>query len=150
MNWRQVEQRLAGGDREVVPLGSTEQHGWPSLGTDAILAERVAVEAATPLGIPVLPGLPIGMAPYFAAFPGSLSLRPATYLAVLTDLLDTLWESDAATLPDAFRAELRMLALTPDGRHGGAAGQAGSVYAVMEADDVEPRLLPRTLLEVPA
>ncbi len=57
---------------------------------------------------------------------------------------------DAATLPDAFRAELRTLALTPDGRHGGAAGQAGSVYAVMEADDVEPRLLPRTLLEVPA
>ena len=93
MNWHQVEQRLTVDDRVVVPLGSTEQHGWLSLGTDAILAERVAVEAAKPLGIPVLPVLPIGMAPYFAAFPGSLSLRPATDLAVLTDLLDTLWDT---------------------------------------------------------
>lgn len=90
MNWQQVEQQLERDDRVVVPIGSTEQHGLLSLGTDAILAERVAVEAAEPLGLPVLPVLPVGMAPYFAAFPGSLSLRPATYLAVVTDLLDVL------------------------------------------------------------
>ena len=93
MNWQQVEAHLERDDRVVVPTGSTEQHGFLSLGTDAILAERVAVEAAEPLGIPVLPVLPIGMAPYFAAFPGSLSLRPATYLAVVTDVLDTLYAS---------------------------------------------------------
>lgn len=93
MNWQQVEAYLARDDRVVVPIGSTEQHGYLSLGTDAILAERVAVEAADPLGIPVLPVLPIGMAPYFAAFPGSLSLRPATYLAVVTEVLDTLQAS---------------------------------------------------------
>ena len=34
--------------------------------------------------------------------------------------------ADAATLPDPFRAELRVLALTPDGRHGAAAGTAGA------------------------
>ena len=39
--------------------------------------------------------------------------------------------ADAADLPDEYRAELRCLALTPDGRHGAAAGQTGSVYAVM-------------------
>ena len=39
--------------------------------------------------------------------------------------------AEAAALPDEFRAELRALALTPDGRHGGAAGQPGSTYAVM-------------------
>jgi beta-aspartyl-peptidase (threonine type) len=38
---------------------------------------------------------------------------------------------EAASLPDAFRSELRSLCLTPDGRHGGAAGQAGSTYNVM-------------------
>lgn len=53
---------------------------------------------------------------------------------------------DAALLPDAFRAELRTLALTPDGRHGAAAGQEGSVYAVMEADDRQPRMLPRAVV----
>ena len=30
-----------------------EQHGYLSLGTDAILAERVSAEAAEPLGVPV-------------------------------------------------------------------------------------------------
>lgn len=51
--------------------------------------------------------------------------------------------AEAATLPDEFRAELRVLALTPDGRHGAAAGQEGSVYAVMTADSIEPELRPR-------
>ena len=39
--------------------------------------------------------------------------------------------AEAATLSDAFAAELRTLCLTPDGRHGGAAGQDGSTYNVM-------------------
>jgi creatinine amidohydrolase len=89
-NWRQIEEYLDTDDRVVVPIGSTEQHGYLSLGTDAILAERVAVEAAEPLGVPVLPVLPVGMAPYFSAFPGSLTLRMSTYVAVMRDLLDTL------------------------------------------------------------
>jgi creatinine amidohydrolase len=89
-NWQQIESYLRYDDRVVLPIGSTEQHGYLSLGTDAILAERVAVEAAEPLGLPVLPVLPFGMAPYFSAFPGSLTLRMTTYIAVIRDLLDTL------------------------------------------------------------
>ena len=89
-NWQQIENYLRTDDRVVLPIGSTEQHGYLSLGTDAILAERVAVEAAEPLGVPVLPVLPVGMAPYFSAFPGSLTLRMSTYVAVIRDLLDTL------------------------------------------------------------
>ena len=54
--------------------------------------------------------------------------------------------ADAATLPDEFRAELRVLALTPDGRHGAAAGQDGSTYAVMTADCSEPELRPRRVV----
>src|SRR5260370_10716509 len=87
-NWMQIEKYLRRDDRIVLPTGSTEQHGYLSLGTDAILAERVAVEAAEPLGVPVLPALPFGMAPYFAAFPGSMSLRITTYVDVLKCLLD--------------------------------------------------------------
>jgi creatinine amidohydrolase len=89
-NWMQIEEYLKRDDRVVLPTGSTEQHGYLSLGTDAILAERVAVEAAEPLGVPVLPVLPFGMAPYWAAFPGSMSLRITTYIEVLRDLLDGL------------------------------------------------------------
>jgi creatinine amidohydrolase len=89
-NWMQIEEYLRRDDRVVLPTGSTEQHGYLSLGTDAILAERVAVEAAEPLGIPVLPVLPFGMAPYWMAFPGTMSLRLSTYIEVFRDILDGL------------------------------------------------------------
>lgn len=88
-NWMQVEEYLQSDDRIVVPLGSVEQHGYLSLGVDRILSERVSVEAAEPLGVLVLPSLPYGLTPYFAAYPGSPTLRTETYRALLRDLLDS-------------------------------------------------------------
>ncbi len=98
-NWMQIEKYLDHDDRIVLPVGSTEQHGYLSLGTDAILAERVAVEAAEPLGIPVLPALPFGMSPYFTAYPGSMSLRMSTYIEVIRDLLDVIAGQGSAVSP---------------------------------------------------
>lgn len=90
MTWMQVEEYLQQDDRAVIPLGSTEQHAYLSLGVDAILAERIAVEAAEPLGVPVFPVLPYGVSPYFKAFPGTVSLRVETYVRVVRDVLDGL------------------------------------------------------------
>jgi creatinine amidohydrolase len=89
-NWLQVEAYLRGDDRVVLPVGSTEQHAYLSVATDSILAERVSVEAAELLGVLVLPAMPFGIAPGFAAFPGSVSLRPETLVAVVSEVLDTL------------------------------------------------------------
>ena len=86
----QVEAYLHRDDRCVLPFGSTEQHAQLSLCVDAILAEKVAVEAAEPLGIPVYPAMPFGLAPYFAAFPGSISLKVETLLAVARDLIESV------------------------------------------------------------
>ncbi len=93
MDWRMVEDWLRGDDRGVLPLGSIEQHAGLSLAVDMILAERVAVEAAEPLGVPVFPALPFGLAPYFQAFPGSMTLRVETYVAVVRELLDSMKRS---------------------------------------------------------
>jgi creatinine amidohydrolase len=90
MNWMQVSEYLEHDDRAVVPLGSTEQHGYLSLATDKILAERVSVEAAEPLGVPVFPTVAYGITPYFLAFPGTVSLRVSTYLDIVRDVLDSL------------------------------------------------------------
>ncbi len=92
MNWMMVEEYLRGHDRAVIPLGSTEQHAYLSLEVDNVLAERIAVEAAEPLGVPVFPVLAYGLTPYFRAYPGSVTLRVATYLGVIRDLLDSLAE----------------------------------------------------------
>ena len=91
LNWMQLEDYLEGDDRIVLPLGSTEQHAYLSLETDNILAERVSVEAAEPLGVPVLPVLAYGITPLFAAYPGSPSLSAETYLRVVRELLDSLF-----------------------------------------------------------
>ncbi len=89
-NWMQIEAYLRTDDRCVLPLGCTEQHAYLSLATDSILAERVAAEAAEPLGVPVFPVVAYGITPSFTAYPGTVTLRVATFLAVVRDALDAL------------------------------------------------------------
>ena len=90
MNWMQVEKYVQGDDRAVVPLGSTEQHAYLSLLVDTLIPERLAREAAEPLGIPVFPAMPYGISPYFSAFPGTITLRAETYTRLIQDILDSL------------------------------------------------------------
>lgn len=90
MNWSQVERYLATDDRAVLPLGSTEQHAGLSLSVDSILSERVALQAAEPLGVPVFPVLAYGITPYFLGYPGSVSIRVETYVRIVRDILDSL------------------------------------------------------------
>jgi creatinine amidohydrolase len=92
MNWMMVEEYLNRDDRAVLPLGSTEQHAYLSLSVDSILAERLAAEAAEPLGVPVFPVLAYGITPSFRAFPGTITLRVETYMAILRDILDAMTE----------------------------------------------------------
>lgn len=90
MNWMQVEEYLKRDDRVVLPIGSVEQHGYLSLGVDSILSERVSIDAAEPLGVPVYPALAYGVSPYFRAFTGSMSVRVETYVHLIRDLLDSI------------------------------------------------------------
>ncbi len=92
MNWRMVEEYLKRDDRCVLPLGSTEQHCGLSLSTDNILSERIAAEAAEPLGVPVFPVVAYGITPYFREFPGTITLRVETFLNVVRDILDGMAE----------------------------------------------------------
>jgi len=93
MNWMLVEEYLKRDDRAVLPLGSTEQHSYLRLTVDCILPERVAAEAAEPLGVPVFPVVAYGVTPYFREFPGSISLRVETHLALVRDVLDGMAHS---------------------------------------------------------
>ena len=75
----------------LIPTGSTEQHG-PHLpvGTDAILATWFAERAAQGLqekGIPAVaaPTFAIANSMHHMNFPGSLSLRPRTYMKALQE-----------------------------------------------------------------
>ena len=54
--------------------------------------------------------------------------------------------AEARTLRDDFRAELRTLCLTPDGRHGAAATQSGATYNVMTSSSAAVEVLERVVL----
>lgn len=93
MNWMQVEAQAKVDDRAVLPIGSIEQHAYLSLAVDAILAERVAIEAAEPLSVPVFPVVNYGLTPSFVAYPGTITLKMATVCAVACEVLDGIVRS---------------------------------------------------------
>ncbi len=93
LNWMQVEQIVHHEDRCVLPIGCIEQHAYLSLATDTILAERLSIESAATLGIPVFPVLAYGVTPSLRAYPGTISLRLETYGRLLIDLLDGIANS---------------------------------------------------------
>ena len=92
-SWFDIEAYLKTDDRCILPLGSTEQHAHLSLSVDSILSEKIAVDAATPLGVPVFPAVPYGLTPYFMAFPGTVSLKLSTYALLVRDILDSLYDT---------------------------------------------------------
>jgi creatinine amidohydrolase len=93
MNWMQVRDHVARDDRAVLPIGSTEQHAFLSLAVDAILSERVSLEAAEPLAVPVFPVINYGLTPNFVEYPGTVTLKLSTLCAVVTDVLDGIAHS---------------------------------------------------------
>lgn len=84
-------QGLAAQTIALLPLGATEQHGpHLPLQVDTALAEGIvaAALAQLPAQLPVLalPTQAIGLSVEHQAFPGTLSLQPATLLALWTEL----------------------------------------------------------------
>ena len=90
-SWPEVESYLEGCKGVIVPLGSTEQHGpTGAIGTDAITAEAVALEVGKRTGVLVTPSQAFGMAEHHLGCAGTMSLQPATLLAVIHDLVLSL------------------------------------------------------------
>jgi len=89
--WPEIETYLQTSKGIIFPIGSTEQHGPTGLiSTDAICAETVARGVGEATGAVIGPTINVGMALHHTAFPGSMSLRPSTLIALIQDYVKPL------------------------------------------------------------
>ncbi|CAN5219861.1 creatininase family protein [soil metagenome] len=95
-SWPEIDARLNSGQRlgrtVIVPIGSNEQHGPTGLlGTDWLCPEIIAHAAeATDDALVIAPTFNIGMAQHHLAFAGTISLRPSTFMAAISDWVASL------------------------------------------------------------
>lgn len=90
IGWPDVEAYLGRDDRLILVTGSCEQHGRHlSFSTDTLIPLEIAHRVSARTQVPVAPPLGFGMSLHHLEFPGTLSLQPSTFSAVLSDLLQS-------------------------------------------------------------
>jgi creatinine amidohydrolase len=90
LNWMDIENYLKTDDRIILVTGSTEQHAYLSLLTDALIPARMAEAVAQQTGVLVAPPLNFGVSYIFREFPGTITLSEPTYHAVLREIFESL------------------------------------------------------------
>lgn len=93
MTWFEVQEALDKGmDTIVVVVGSTEQHGpHLPLGTDSLWGKALGERVARRLGNALLaPVISVGCTEALMSFPGTLTLRQETLIAIIVDCCRSL------------------------------------------------------------
>jgi creatinine amidohydrolase len=80
MSWTEAKEYFMKNDIAILPVGSNEQHGPQNpLGTDHLIAERLAEEAAKRASVLCLPVIPFGVSSHHKQFWGTIYVSPETF-----------------------------------------------------------------------
>lgn len=91
LSWKEAEEALKGKPVVLVPVGAVEPHGPQlPLGSDYMVAERMALEAAKQTDALVTPVIAFGYADLVKNVPGAISLDPHTLEAIINDVVRNL------------------------------------------------------------
>ncbi len=91
LNWMDVENYLKNDQRLMLILGACEQHGYLSLLTDIKIPQAIADAASQRTHVLCAPPLNFGVSPHFGSYPGTISLRLHTFLAVVEEMVRGLY-----------------------------------------------------------
>src|SRR5512142_1155887 len=90
-SWPEIDAYLQTSKAILIPIGSTEQHGPIGLlGTDALCPEYIGRRAGDEAGFLVGPTFNVGQSQHHMSFPGTITLRPSTMIAAMTDWAESL------------------------------------------------------------
>jgi len=90
-NSYEIKERIVQKQVAILPVGAVEAHGpHLPLGTDNVLAERMAAKLAERIDGYVLPTLPYGQVWSLRSFPGSLSVSNEALSMLLCDIGESL------------------------------------------------------------
>ena len=91
LTWEEAERAVQRQAFAVLPLGAIEEHGpHMTLGADCRAADVFAARLAAETGCILLPTIPYGQVWSLKGFPGSLTIRTETLVALLIDLCNSL------------------------------------------------------------
>jgi len=92
-SWPELASVLEEVELVLLPIGSTEQHG-PNLGLgqDHLISQAFCEHAAERLRprLLALPAIPWGISDHHMDFPGSMTLRPETFIELLEDVVSSM------------------------------------------------------------
>jgi creatinine amidohydrolase len=92
LTWEEIEKQIeVAKGTIIIPVGSTEQHG-PHLpvGTDTMVANTLADDAARRANILVAPPLWFGWSPHHMVLPGTITIRPEILIEITSDIIGSL------------------------------------------------------------
>lgn len=90
LTWQEFGEEVpARRDTAILPAGTIEAHGVTSLATDVLIPEKIAEEIADRLKAVVLPSVPYGITRSLYGYPGSLTVKPATFEAYISEIIDS-------------------------------------------------------------
>lgn len=99
--WKEVRKAVQRGLVAILPIGSTEAHGpHLPLATDVIISEEMSRRAAEKLNARnvealALPAIAYSVTDFSANFPGTISVKRETAVALIRDICVSLYEQGA-------------------------------------------------------
>jgi len=89
--WKRAREQFLTARVALIPVGSTEQHGpHLPLGTDFMIAQALAREAARRTGAICTPTIPVGISEHHRQFWGTLWVAPEAFRAYLAGIARSL------------------------------------------------------------
>ncbi|MGH8003585.1 MAG: creatininase family protein [Limisphaerales bacterium] len=90
LTWQEFGEEVpARRDTAILPVGTIEAHGVTTLATDVLIPEKIADEIADRLKAVVLPSVPYGITRSLYGYPGSLTVKPSTFEAYISEIIDS-------------------------------------------------------------